>query len=132
MSENNQNQETVILSQAELVTINRMTDEIRKDLAAAQQSLLRACIRIAEVRDRKLYKLLKCRNFEEYCEECLGIKRRQGLKYAAIGSYLKNVQSTAHFQEKFFQQLRWKSSISSQRLTMPQGSRRSEMPISRI
>lgn len=114
MSENNQNQETVILSQAELVTVNRMTDEIRKDLAAAQQSLLRACIRIAEVRDRKLYKLLKCRNFEEYCEKCLGIKRNQGLKYAAIGSYLKNAQSTVHsenvsstihFQEKFFQQL---------------------------
>jgi len=109
MSENNQNQEIVILSQAELATINRMTDEIRKDLAAAQQNLLRACIRIAEVRDRKLYKLLKCRNFEEYCEKELNITRKQGGKYATIGSglcnVLKNGKSTSHFSREFFQQL---------------------------
>ena len=94
--------EITIIGESE--TAQMITDEIRNDLQTAQASILKACVRIAHVRNNKLYKALGCRNFEEYCEDKLGIKRFQGIKYATIGTVLnENVKSTIHFES--FQQL---------------------------
>lgn len=94
--------EITIIGESE--TAQMITDEIRNDLQTAQTSILKACVRIAHVRNNKLYKALGCRNFEEYCEDKLGIKRFQGIKYATIGTVLnENVKSTIHFES--FQQL---------------------------
>lgn len=94
--------EITIIGESE--TAQMITDEIRNDLQTARTSILKACVRIAQVRNNKLYKALGCRNFEEYCEDKLGIKRNQGFKYATIGTMLnENVSSTIHFES--FQQL---------------------------
>lgn len=107
MEEKQENkQEITIISQVELEAVSRLTDGIRNDLKTAAQSLMRACINIAKVRDGKLYKALGCKNFEEYCENKLGIKRFQGFKYATIGSALnENVYSTIHFSTELLQNL---------------------------
>ena len=89
-------QEITIISQTE-IQVSRLTEEIKNDLKTAAQSLIRACVKIAEVRDGKLYRAVGCRNFEEYCEKMLNIKRFQGRKYATIGTTFKNGKSTCHF-----------------------------------
>ena len=53
---------------------------------AAQQSMWEVCKGLAEMRDGKLYKEIGYKNFEEYCEQEIGITRRQGQKYAAIAA----------------------------------------------
>ncbi len=62
----------------------------------AQQNLYEVCKGLKEMRDGKLYKELGYQNFSDYCEEEVGIKRHQAMKYAAIAE-LKNVESTQHF-----------------------------------
>lgn len=94
--------EITIIGESE--TAQMITDEIRNDLQTAQTSILKACVRIAQVRNNKLYKALGCRNFEEYCEDKLNLTRKQGQKYAAIGIVLnENGKLTSHFES--FQQL---------------------------
>ena len=107
MEENKENkQEITIISQVELETVSRLTEGIRNDLKTAAQSLMRACMNIAKVRDGKLYKALGCKNFEDYCENKLNIRRNQGFKYATIGSaFSKNVLSTIHFSPELLQNL---------------------------
>lgn len=75
------------------ININR---NIIANAQAAQMSLYGVCKGLKEMRDGKLYKELGYKNFEEYCEEEVGLKRRMAYKYAAVAD-LKNVQSTAHF-----------------------------------
>ena len=118
MEENqDKKQEITIISQTE-IQVSRLTEEIKNDLKTAAQSLIRACVKIAEVRERKLYKAIGCKNFEEYCEKMLSITRKQGGKYATIGSafsnyiqngkstsHFQNAQSTVHFSPETFQQL---------------------------
>lgn len=100
MEENKENkQEITIISQVELEAVSRLTEGIRNDLKNAAQSLMRACAKIAEVRDRKLYKALGCKNFEEYCENKLNITYMQGFKYATIGKeFGQNLKSTLGFE----------------------------------
>lgn len=62
----------------------------------AQQNLYEVCKGLKEMRDGKLYKELGYHNFEDYCENEVGIKRHQAMKYAAIAN-MKNVESTQHF-----------------------------------
>lgn len=91
-------QEVIIVDSAE-AEVASLTDEIKSDLMSAQQSLIQACVKLAEVRTKKLYKVLDCRNFEEYCEQKVGITRRQGIKYASVGGLIQNVKSTSHFSQ---------------------------------
>lgn len=62
----------------------------------AQKNLYDMCIMLKQMRDDKLYKELGYYNFEEYCEEEIGISRHMAYKYADIAD-MKNVESIQHF-----------------------------------
>lgn len=54
----------------------------------AQQSLYEMCMGFKEMRDSKLYKELGYDNFEDYCENETGFKRRQVYNYISIAEKL--------------------------------------------
>jgi TolA-binding protein len=58
----------------------------------AQQNLYEVCKGLKEMRDGKLYKELGYQNFEDYCENEVGISRFMAYKYISIAE-LKNVES---------------------------------------
>lgn len=79
--------------------MNELTDVVRaKDLdrrikvsaQLAQQSLYDMCTAIKEMRDSKLYKELGYQNFEDYCEQEVGFKRRQAYKFIAVAEKLSD------------------------------------------
>lgn len=72
--------------------------KIKVSAQLAQQSLYDMCMGLKEMRDNKLYKELGYQNFEEYCENEVGIKRNQAMKYAKIAE-IENAQSTVHFEK---------------------------------
>lgn len=72
--------------------------KIKISAQLAQQSLYDMCMGLKEMRDSKLYKELGYQNFEEYCENEVGIKRNQAMKYAKIAE-IENAQSTVHFEK---------------------------------
>ena len=61
----------------------------------AQKNLYDMCVMLKQMRDDKLYKELGYYNFEEYCEEEVGMKRRNAYNYIAAIEKIKNVQSIA-------------------------------------
>lgn len=65
----------------------------------AQQHLWDMCVSLKTMRDDKLYKELGYSNFEDYCENEVGIKRRNAYNYISIVEKInpENVQSIAHF-----------------------------------
>lgn len=65
----------------------------------AQQNLFEMCTGLKTMRDNKLYKELGYSNFEDYCENEVGIKRRNAYNYISIIERInpENVQSIAHF-----------------------------------
>jgi len=90
-----------VIDTAEIQTAEKVTEEIKFHLGSAQQSLIQACMRLAEVRDRKLYKVLNCRNFEEYCVQKVGLSYNQAYRYTKVGEMLlcKNLWSTKSFSQ---------------------------------
>ena len=73
--------------------MNELTDAVRaKDLdrrikvsaQLAQQSLYDMCTAIKEMRDSKLYKELGYQNFEDYCEQEVGIKHSQAYRFISV------------------------------------------------
>ena len=66
--------------------------KIKVSAQLAQQSLYDMCMGLKEMRDNKLYKELGYQNFEEYCENEVGLSRFMAYKYAAIAD-MKNVES---------------------------------------
>ena len=62
----------------------------------AQQNLFDMCRMLKQMRDDKLYKELGYQNFEEYCENEVGISRHMAYKYTDILE-VKNVESIQHF-----------------------------------
>ena len=54
----------------------------------AQQSLYEMCTAFKEMRDSKLYKELGYSDFGDYCEQEVGMTRRQVYKYVAIAEKL--------------------------------------------
>lgn len=58
--------------------------KIWASIQAVQQNLYDMCTAIKEMRDSKLYKELGYSSFENYTEECLGMKRRQAYNYIQI------------------------------------------------
>lgn len=61
----------------------------------AQQNLYEVCKGLKEMRDGKLYKELGYRNFEDYTEKEVGIKRHMAQKYIAIAN-IENGESIHH------------------------------------
>ena len=62
----------------------------------AQQNLFKMCCMLKRMRDEKLYKELGYPNFEDYCENEVGISRHMAYKYTDILE-IKNVESIQHF-----------------------------------
>ena len=50
----------------------------------AQQNLYSMCRMLKQMRDDKLYKELGYQNFEDYCEQEVGMKRRNAYNYISI------------------------------------------------
>ena len=73
----------------------KLNQRIKVNAQIAQESLYEVCKGLKEMRDGKLYKELGYQNFEEYCEQEVGIKRHQAMKYAKIAE-LENVDSNQH------------------------------------
>lgn len=86
--------EPVIVS-AEYTRAVTITKSIIAHAQAMQASLWEVCKGLKEMRDGKLYKEIGYSTFEDYCEQEIGIKRRQGQKYIAIAEMGENAQSTA-------------------------------------
>ena len=76
-----------------------LTRSIIAHAEAAAQSMWEVCKGLAEMKDKKLYKALEFNTFEEYCEQKIGITRRQGQKYAAIASLPENEKLTSRFDQ---------------------------------
>lgn len=60
---------------------------------AAQQNLYDMCVMLKQMRDDKLYKELGYANFEDYCENKVGMNRRNAYRYIAVIENVKNVTS---------------------------------------
>lgn len=67
----------------------KLHQEIMVSASLAQQNIWTMCTKLKEMRDGKLYKELGYQNFEDYCENEVGIKRRCAYKYISI---IENVQ----------------------------------------
>lgn len=61
---------------------------IKSHALIAQQSLYEVCKGLKEMRDGKLYIELGYQNFEDYCENEVGIKHSQAYKYIAVATNL--------------------------------------------
>lgn len=59
----------------------------------AQKSLYEMCVLLKQMRDSKQYKVLGYYNFEDYCEEEVGMNRRNAYRYIAVIENIKNVTS---------------------------------------
>ena len=59
----------------------------------AQKSLYEMCVLLKQMRDGKQYKVLGYYNFEEYCEEEVGMNRRNAYRYIAVIENIKSVTS---------------------------------------
>jgi len=77
--------ETEIMS-ADYTKAVKLNQHIKAHAQIAQESLYEVCKGLKEMRDNKLYKELDYQNFEEYCEQEVGITYRQAKKYVAIAS----------------------------------------------
>lgn len=78
---------TVIVSENYTRAVS-LTRSIIANAQAAQQSLYEVCKGLKEMRDGKLYKELGYRNFEDYTENEVGIKRRQAYGYISVAESL--------------------------------------------
>lgn len=73
----------------------KLHNKIMASASLAQQSLWEMCSSLKEMRDGKLYKELGYSNFEDYCENEVGIKRSCAYKYISIieNVHLENVHT---------------------------------------
>lgn len=73
----------------------KLHQEIMVSASLAQQNIWTMCTKLKEMRDGKLYKVLGYQNFEDYCENEVGMKRSNAYNYIAIVEKVKleNVQS---------------------------------------
>ena len=59
----------------------------------AQKSLYEMCVLLKQMRDGKQYKVLGYYNFEDYCEEEVGMKHSNAYRYISIVENVKNFPS---------------------------------------
>lgn len=74
-----------------------LTRSIIANAQAAQKSMWEVCKGLNEMKERKLYKEIGYSTFEDYCEQEIGITRRQGQKYAAVASL--DEKSTSDYEK---------------------------------
>lgn len=70
-----------------------LNQQIITAAALAQENLYRMCVLLKQMRDDKLYKELGYQNFEDYCEEEVGLKHSSVYNYISIIEKVKNFQS---------------------------------------
>ena len=80
--------ETAVVVSAEYTKAVTLTRHIIANAQAMQQALYEVCKGLKEMRDGKLYKELGYQNFEDYCENEVGLKRRQAYAYVSIAEKL--------------------------------------------
>lgn len=80
--------ETAVVVSEEYTKAVTLTRHIIANAQAMQQSLYEVCKGLKEMRDGKLYKELGYQNFEDYCENEVGLKRRQAYAYVSIAEKL--------------------------------------------
>lgn len=85
-----QKQQAIELHQKILVSAN-----------LAQQNIWDMCSGLKTMRDNKLYKELGYPNFEEYCENEVGMKRSNAYRYISIAEKIskENVPTLGHFSK---------------------------------
>ena len=79
--------EVTILSDRHNMAV-MLDKSIKSHALIAQQSLYEVCKGLKEMRDGKLYTELGYQNFAEYCENEIGIKRRQAYDYISVAEKL--------------------------------------------
>lgn len=79
-----------------------LTQRIIANAQAAQQSLYEVCVGLRDMRDGKLYKELGYQNFEDYCDNEVGINYRQAKKYVAIATGFEGSQLPSVGTEKLY------------------------------
>lgn len=91
-------EETEVLSSDYQAAVN-LDIKIKVHVATVQKSLYEVCKSLKEMHDGKLYRQLDYANFEEYCENEVGINRKQAHKYISIAKNLPAdfVHSSGHF-----------------------------------
>lgn len=89
-------QPTIIQSEEHIRAV-ALHQKILTSAELAQKNLWDMCTSLKEMRDSKLYKELGYSNFEDYCENEVGMKRRNAYNYIAVVEKirLENVQSIA-------------------------------------
>lgn len=80
----------------------KLHQEIMVSASLAQQNIWTMCTKLKEMRDGKLYKELGYQNFEDYCENEVGMKRRNVYNYISIVEKInaENVQPVAQIGVK--------------------------------
>lgn len=96
LSEQPEPQHTIIQSEEHIKAV-ALHQKILTSAELAQKNLWDMCTSLKEMRDSKLYKELGYSNFEDYCENEVGMKRRNAYNYIAVVEKirLENVQSIA-------------------------------------
>ena len=89
-------QSSVIQSEEHIKAV-ALHQKILTSAELAQKNLWDMCTSLKEMRDSKLYKELDYSNFEDYCENEVGMKRRNAYNYIAVVEKirLENVQPVA-------------------------------------
>lgn len=89
-------QPTIIQSEEHIKAV-ALHQKILISAELAQKNLWDMCTSLKEMRDSKLYKELSYSNFEDYCENEVGMKRRNAYNYIAVVEKirLENVQPVA-------------------------------------
>ena len=90
------------LALSQLEKAVKLNQEILVSADTAQKSIWTMCTKLKEMRDGKLYKELGYQNFEDYCENEVGMKRRNVYNYISIVEKIntENVQPVAQIGVK--------------------------------
>lgn len=87
--------EVTVLSDKKKQAIE-LNEQIIFKAQLAQKNLYDMCVMLKQMRDDKLYKELGYANFEDYCENEIGMKRRNAYNYISVIEKVENVQTFAH------------------------------------
>ena len=87
--------EVTVLSEQRKTAIE-LNQKIILTAQLAQKNLYDMCVMLKQMRDDKLYKELGYANFEDYCENEIGMKRRNAYNYISVIEKVENVQTFAH------------------------------------
>lgn len=99
---------------AEYIRAHELDVRIKTSAQLAQKSLYDMCIGFKEMRDSRLYKELGYKNFEEYCETEVGIRRNQAYKYISVVENLDSDFVSSRIQNAGVQKLYLLSTLNDE------------------